>query len=459
MKTKKITLVLSLLSVLSLAGCGEEEAAGSSPDDNVQVSIRRALLKAKGNVNFAGDVSSIYIEDSESGDEGTMDFTIGENVFEWKKTFKDINNSERIFEYSFEANENGNLAYKKLNLQNEVELQEYSGLGAKKALKYTDYCLNPFKNIEPADLTLIEGRYFISEKKVSSFNGLMSLNTTTNYNFYDVEASSVSLTLNGDEFKDIVITTKPRKDISMNPADFILDASFTLYYPAEVTPEVVTKREHKAEHDNLKKALEALQKKLEGQNYTITTRDVTSDGEIDMTYNTFATADAFYCDFRPAIENYCLGYNKGNDGKFHWFRYYLFDNKNPKGEIINKKGDVVYFNPIYNPKNAIHERKELEPDFLSFAVEFFNKTAKGNFVCSNADVVDAIHRYISPFYDKQDEYYTADKVFFNMNAEGEIETWGFRAESPIEDSVDTFTFTLKDIGTTVLPMTPTPVGD
>lgn len=460
MKSKSVTLMLSMLSVLSLGGCDNETKPNQdSQDDNIEVHIRRALSKAKGNVNFSGDVTSIYIDDAESFDEGEMDFTIAEKAFEWTKTYQDINGIERTFSYCFEANDAGNLAYQKLTLQNEVELHEYDGLGAKKALKYSDYCLNPFKNIEPKDLTLVEGRYFIDEKKVSSFNGLMSLNTTTNYNFYDVETSSVSLALNGDEFKDIVITTKPRKDVSFDPADFVLDANFTLYYPSEVTIENLTKKEHKAEHDVLKVAFEKLQEKIQTQNYTISTRDVTDDGDIDLTYNTFATKDAFYCDFRPQIESYCLGYNKGGDDKFHWFRYYIFDNKKPNGEVINKKGDVVYFDPVNNPKNAIHEREDLEPDLLSFAPEFFSKTAKGNFLCSNPDVVEEIHRLITPFYDKQDEYYVADKIFFNMNAESEIESWGFHGYSEIEGSSDTFTYTIKDVGTTALPMTPTPVGE
>ena len=460
MQNKKVAFVLSVFSVLALAACGKEDASNqSSVSDNVEVNIRKALLKAKGNVNFSGDVSSIYIDDSETDDEGTMDFTIGENIFEWKKTFKEIDGTENIFEYSFVPNEAGNLAYQKLTIQNEVELHEYEGLGAKKTLKFSDYCTNPFKDIGPKDLTLIEGRYFVNENKVAAFNGLMSLNTTTSYNFYEVEAGTVSFSLNGDEFKDVVITTKPRKDVSFDPADFILDANFILYYPTEVTLEELTKKEHKPEHDVLVTALKALQKKIAGGNYTITTKDVTDDGEISISYDTFATTDAFYCDFRPQIMNYCVGYNKGNDGKFHWFRYYLFDNKSPKGELLNKKGDVVYFDPAINKKNAILERKELEPELLSFAPEFFSKTAKGNFISSNQDVVDDIHRFICPFYDKQDEYYVGDKVFFNLDKDGQIESWGFHGYSVIENSSDTFTFTLKDVGSTTLPMTPTPVGD
>ena len=441
---KKRILLLSVVALSSLASCVQEEEGSSSSSASEAVSIRRAILKARGNVNFSGSVTSIYVEDGDNYDEGDYDFTFASNGFEWRKDFKEITDAERSYDYFFKKNGNGKLAFDRLTIQNEAILEEYKNPRSGQSYDYDAYCKNPFLSIEPEDFTLIEGRYYLSEEKAALFSPVMSLNTTTSFSYYDVEVSSASLSIVNDQFADVVLATKAQKDHSFEEAEFLLDGAFTLYYPAEVEAPLITPKEHKAEHDELKGALSALKEKLSGNNYTINCHDVTDDGEYTSDYKIYVTENTLYTDYAPASQMFTEGYNKGKDGKYHHFRYYNFKTDE------HAKGDIAYYSPALNPTTAIKERVDLDPSFDTFAPEFFIKNAKGNFVMSNQDVADAIHTEVAPFIDKLDAYYVGDRVFFNLEND-KIASWGFHAEDYIGGYLDTFTYTISDIGTTTLP--------
>ena len=95
------------------------------------------------------------------------------------------------------------------------------------------------------------------------------------------------------------------------------------------------------------------------------------------------------------------------------------------------------------------ERKDLEPDFTSFASEFFIKS-NNSFVTTNSDVSTEIFKKIAPFNDSQYTY-EANKIFFNLE-NNKIVSWGAVVSDISSGYVDTITYTLKDVGTTKLPV-------
>lgn len=66
-------------------------------------------------------------------------------------------------------------------------------------------------------------------------------------------------------------------------------------------------------------------------------------------------------------------------------------------------------------------------------------------------VVDEIKALITPFYDKQDVFLNATKVFFNLDSSNEVSSWGIVVYDFASGYTDTITYTFKDIGTTTLP--------
>lgn len=93
---------------------------------------------------------------------------------------------------------------------------------------------------------------------------------------------------------------------------------------------------------------------------------------------------------------------------------------------------------------------------MNFASEFFvyNQTKK-QFYTTNSDVVDEIHRLISPFYDRYEPYYIASNVFFNLDENEEnIISWGWTGRDMYATYVDTIIYKVKDksVGNTELPI-------
>ena len=59
---------------------------------------------------------------------------------------------------------------------------------------------------------------------------------------------------------------------------------------------------------------------------------------------------------------------------------------------------------------------------------------------------------ISPFYDRYEPYYNASKVFFNLDESNKIVSWGWTGRDMYAPYEDTITYTIKNVGTTVLPI-------
>lgn len=445
---KKINL-LFMLGILAstLVACDQNNNHQLTPED--KANLNAALEKAKVSVNFNGSITSIYVEDGDNSSEGDLDITITDSFMQWKKTYQEFNGDELNYDYTFVKDDNGKISYSKLNLMNKVQSYQFINPRTDEAMDYDTYCFNPFKTITIDDFSYIEERFYLSESKVNLFNGLISLSSTQRFSYFDFEIASVSLGLGNKKITDIIITTKPRLDNYLTPADFFLDCTFNVVCPGELTlPEVKTK-EHRDEHDILKNALKKLQESvIDKKNYTITAVDQSEEFE-DTTYDNYATEDGFYSDFKAALDNYKVGYKlDATDGNFHKFKHYV---SGTEASINDGIFDYTGDNPEY-----VLDRSALDPNFVNFASEFFvyNQTKK-QFYTTNSDVVDEIHRLISPFYDRYEPYYIASNVFFNLDENEEnIISWGWTGRDMYATYVDTIIYKVKDksVGNTELPI-------
>lgn len=139
------------------------------------------------------------------------------------------------------------------------------------------------------------------------------------------------------------------------------------------------------------------------------------------------------------MENYKYGYALKDDGKYYRYRYCVSGDK--KGTYRFYTAETSY--------RYCKEREELEPDFTSFASEFFIKS-NNSFVTTNSDVSTEIFKKIAPFNDSQYTF-EANKIFFNLE-DNKIVSWGAVVSDISSGYVDTITYTLKDVGTTKLPV-------
>ena len=408
--------------------------------------LKAALEKAKVSVSFNGSITSIYVEDGDNSSEGDLDITITDNFMQWKKNYSEFNGDELNYDYIFVKDKDGKMSYNKLNLMNEVQSYQFINPRTDTTMDYDSYCLNPFKDITVDDFSYIEERYYLSEDKVSAFNGLISLSSTQRFSYYDFEVASVSLGLGNKKFTDIIITTKPRSDNYLEPSDFFLDCTFSVVCPGELDLPTIKTIKHRDEHDILKAALKDLKEStIDKKNYTITAVDSCSDLPEDVPYDNYATEDGFYSDFKAAYDSYKIGYKYNEeDGKFHKYTHYV---SGPNASI----GDGIFDSTGDKPEDCL-SREELDPDFLGFAPEFFLYNEKNKqFYTTNSSVVNEIHRLISPFYDRYEPYYNASKVFFNLDESNKIISWGWTGRDMYATYEDTLTYTIKNVGTTVLP--------
>ena len=456
MKKSNLLFMLGILITL-LVSCNETSSSGTSASDNPSNSgtsnstsapivdkekLSVALTKAQTSVNFNGSLTSIYVEDADNSNEGDVDITIADTFMEFNKTYQDSTGDSIVMDYDFVKDNDNKISYKKLNVLNQIQSYQFINPITDDVMDYDTYCLNPFKGITADDFSIIEDRYYLDDSKVSNFNGLISLSSTTRFHFYDFEISSVSISLSNSKFNDIIITTAPRSDNYLDPADFFLDCTFSVICPGEITLAELKTKDHRPEHDTLTTALTELQQTINGKNYTINAIDKESGGEFGMEYDNYATENGFYSDFKAALDNYKIGYALKEDGKYYRFKHYV------SGDLSQVGDGIFYYNE--NSTDYCHERQDLEPNFLGFASEFFLQN-KDTFYTTNNDVVDDIRRLVTPFYDSQDPYYIASKVFFNLT-DGHITSWGFVGRDMYNGYEDTFTYSFKDVGTTKLPV-------
>ena len=448
MKNRNRLVIFSTALILSLVSCRGE--AGKTSESVDESELAKALTLAQKSVAFSGSLTSVYVNDGDSYDEGTVDLTIGKGFAEWKKTYRESLDYDVSYDYTFVPNEAGNISFDRLTLENTVENAEFVAprdtavADSKKGpLNYEQYLSNPFANLEVSDFELVEGRYYLTEK-LQSFEGMMGIASISEYHFYPTNILDVSFSMSNGKFADVVITTEPRSDGLYNASEFFYDASFRLIFPGDIEKTEIQPKAHRDEHDTLKAALTDLQQTISGGNYTIHAVDEESSGEYGGQYDNYATADGFYSEFRAALDTYKIGYEKHDDGEYYRYKHYV------TGKDMGK---VTYFTEETS-QYWKQTRAQLEPNFLGFAPEFFVKGKDGSFSTTNGSVVDGIRKITSPFFDRQDAYYVAKKVFFKLNEENKITSWGTVAFDATGSFEDTFTYSLTNIGTTKLPALP-----
>lgn len=441
---KKFLLVLALFPAV-LAGC-----SGNAGNNE----LKSALAKAKVSVNLSGNLNSVYIDDAQNDDEGSVDFTITDSFFQYRKTFKEISGADLTFSYDLFKGSDSKANYQLLSLKNEV-ISKPLEVGSKKlTFDYDSYCKNPFSNLSTKDFVQVEERYELKEEKLDEFAGLISIASMTRYSYFDFNIAKVSLAVSNEKITDINVTTKTRLD-TMEPAnEFLFDCTFAVYCPGEVSLTPLVTKSHRPEHDDLKSALDKLQEKVATKNYTINVAFEDSEGEAGQSYKTYATEEGLFCSFKQAAYPYQYGYNKRSDGLMNRYRYYYMK---PNNDTKHKKGDFVYEENSKYLDHAVIARSEIEPDFSAFAPEFFLKKGE-QFVCTNGDVLDELKFYISTFSEKYEDFYDVSKVFFTLK-DGEISQWGFTGYDYLANYTDEYFFTISNVGSTVLPVTPAAIPE
>ena len=179
MKNHNRLVIFSTALILSLVSCGGESEKKSESIDESE--LTNALTLAQKSVAFSGTLTSIYVNDGDSYDEGTVDLTIGNGFAEWKKTYRESMDYDVSYDYTFVPNEAGNISFDRLTLENAVENAEFVAprdtavTDSKKGpLNYDQYLSNPFVGLEVSDFELVEGRYYLTEK-LESFEGMMGI--------------------------------------------------------------------------------------------------------------------------------------------------------------------------------------------------------------------------------------------------------------------------------------------
>lgn len=442
MKKQLLLVASSILALTAMSGCDNNNGASLKE-------VEAALEAAKGTVNFSGKMNSIDIDEGESDAEGTFDITITDAFFEWEKTYEDYSGASINYKYALEKDSDGYMYYKKLTLMNQVVDQKFINPGSKKEMLYDDYCYNPINELELDDFEIIDGRYFLKEGRASAFNGMMSLCSTTMFHYYECEVSSASFVIQNGVFKSVKLTTKPQSNGYYNPTDFVYDANFDILFPGEVELTPVTAKKHRDEHDTLQSALNSLQEKIATKNYTINVDDTEDGGSFHSAYKVYATDKGFLSSFRPLIYPYVEGFDEMSDGTYRKYYLYIYDSKNVQtGAIEHTKGDKVLVNETSS--NYAVARDELDLNFKAFAPEFFLKTGS-TFSTTNVDVVEQIALLTAPFTESRDGYLTPSKVFFNLDSNNQITSWGFKMFDYYSGYADTLTYTISDVGETSLP--------
>lgn len=173
MKKRTIITLGLLMATCFMQSC--DSTPSSTVIQDPTENIEKALIKARETVNFNGNITAIYVDDGDTYNEGELDFSITDSFMEWKKTFKDASGNTVNYDYSFFKDNDNKMAYKKLNLRNEVQTYQFLNPKTDKVMDYDTYCANPFKSIDALDFELIEERLYLDESKLSLFKGLVDL--------------------------------------------------------------------------------------------------------------------------------------------------------------------------------------------------------------------------------------------------------------------------------------------
>ena len=114
MKNRNRLVIFSTALILSLVSCrGESGKTSESVDES---ELAKALTLAQKSVAFSGSLTSVYVNDGDSYDEGTVDLTIGKGFAEWKKTYRESLDYDVSYDYTFVPNEAGNISFDRLTL-------------------------------------------------------------------------------------------------------------------------------------------------------------------------------------------------------------------------------------------------------------------------------------------------------------------------------------------------------
>lgn len=441
MKKQLLLVASSLLALVSLGGC---DNGGSANLDEV----KKALENMEGAVNFTGTLTSLDIDEGTSEDEGDVDVTITDTFFEWSKNYSDALGNPFSYRYTLKEDSEGYMSYDKLTIMNQVVNSRFINPGSDKEMLYDDYCYNPLQLLKADDFEIIDGRYFLKSGFASVFNGLMSMCSTSMYHYYECEVSTASFVIENGTFKSVTFVTKPQSNGYYSPSDFCYDATLDILFPGNIEETPVTAKAHRSEHDVLKTALDKMQEKISGGNYTVHVDDKEDGGSFAAEYDVYVTEDNYLTSFRQKIYPCVDGFDKQEDGSFRKYYLYLYDENNTKGEKVHSRGDKVYC----SEKSQYYSinKSDIDVAFNGFAPEFFIKSGS-SFVTSNSFVVEQITRMVAPFTEKLDEYMTPNKLSFNLDSSNEITSWSFKMFDYYSGYGDTITYTLKDVGTTVIP--------
>lgn len=454
---KRNLLCLTLL--LTLVSCGDNNPSSSnvsSKESNLTSSLDSSVISNEGNnqeliasldnakkgLNLKGSFISYYPSDSSSYDEGEFDITLNDSFYYEKRNYKDSNDRDMSHTYILTRGNDGKIENKQLSISNEEEIVDFLEPLENGQLDYDKYLTNPFKGLTSSDFVMSDERYKLNEDKVSAFDGFVNFEQMREFRNHEVTTESVSFSLTDNGYTDCLIRTKLRSDDNwFQPDDFYYEFTLDFVFKDNLTVPSIDLKEHREEHTVLATALNDLQTKIDGHNYTVHAVDAESTNEFDpFEYDIFATEEGFYSTFKPALNNYYEGYQKGNDGNYYLYKHIY--------STVPGQEDVFE----YQENNSKYKlsRKELDVDVSSFAPEFF-VGKDGEYVTTDEYVVAKIREYICPFSDRYDPYLVGTKVWIKLDESNQVKELGCTAYDWGNEYTDNFTYTFSAFGETTLP--------
>jgi|GEM_PF-5160335 len=454
-------LCLGLLPSCASAGGGKCEVISESAD---LTALSTALESLQDDLQLKGDCTSIYIEDGDAYSEGNYQILLGQGFASYSKTFSDVYSREEQISYTFSPNAEGKVSYSQLNVHNEmssgnlyeVKTSRVDAKGEKlpSSFDFAPCLVNSFKGLAVGDFSYVAGRYYLNADKLSRFDGFATFLSVNDLGYYACEVGSLSFALKDGEATSLLIDTVPQSDQSISPADFFFEYSFSLTPMSGAVMPAVTPKTHYAYHDVLKAAMAKASAQIAGENYTVNVSDDTGESYGVAEYQSVALADGFYSTFKPLIYVDYPFFKKQEDGTYHKFYYFSADQKDSTGKLLHAKGDVVAATTSGDlAEYTIKNRSDLELSF-DFAPEFFTYNSnKHLFSCSQAEIVGQLGNLLMPWEDRTSEYGGgATRVRIQLDeAEESIVSWSVEADDQYASYSDVFTYSLSDVGTSVIP--------
>ena len=424
MKIKK-TILVTLLSLPLLVGCGEENLEGTE-------GLTAALEYGRNHsVEIYGDVYYIF-GDTDSQDE-TLAFTLS-NTFTDKVlintiTYKfdlGINNSyESTSSTTLFAKDDGNTYYRSIDLQNTVTDTAVTDSSTNLPVNFSENYSSPLKTLKFSDLVALDDQYLVKPQVATSFAQAVTLST--------LSIKKVTLTHDKGKFDYLEITTNSSSSIvSGISASYRYELRFK--WDVKASEPVVTPYEHYAAHDKLETALFNLDRSIKNKNFLTTSNVSQTSGS--ATYYTYSTDAAIYSD---AKDSYGRTYGAKRSGSY-WYEF-----------VVTKAGEDDQSIKTYD-EDAISE-EAIFPRYRYAAIELFKPSEDGKSFTAYPKFAQYFVYLLAPAFEASSYAENVSSVTINLNDKYEFDSLVISYLDYYNSVSGTVTVTYSNFGETELPIT------